>query len=241
MALITSGSFNDLAAAVDMPALEGLETVGVLEQATREAQSAKAKLPTSDGPRGLGLKSLTLSKGFEGILGGVFNKKNEIYFLSWTWDLSGETPYLHPGKGVATEDCLIPIKTGEVREFGGTGALLFPQRIVKSGIATRIQLWESDSRARDLGKTIETVADTIEKSELNNLLKFIALAGPQVAQLTLIKDAALELAKLIGVILKANSDDYVDFFEGYYPVSTDWTGEEKLSGHASGIVLSRFA
>ena len=52
--------------------------------------------------------------------------------------------------------------------------------------------------------------------------------------------AACELEKAMGAILKANSDDYIDFYEGYYPVSDLWpSGDEKHTGCHSEITLTR--
>jgi hypothetical protein len=54
--------------------------------------------------------------------------------------------------------------------------------------------------------------------------------------------AAAELSELVGVSFKANSDDYVDFYEAYYPAEESWTaGEESRSAYASDAVLSRIA
>lgn len=57
---------------------------------------------------------------------------------------------------------------------------------------------------------------------------------------SLIKDAAIELSDAVGRILQANSDDYVDFYEGYYPVTEEWTsGNEQHQGFASELLLTR--
>ena len=53
-------------------------------------------------------------------------------------------------------------------------------------------------------------------------------------------DWAIELASVVGKILEANDDDYVDFYEGYFPASETWTvGDETYTGHASEITLNR--
>jgi hypothetical protein len=60
--------------------------------------------------------------------------------------------------------------------------------------------------------------------------------------LALCEQASLELAKVVGTILEASSDDYVDFYEGYFPVSDPWTPHEQTwSGGSSQIVLSRMS
>ena len=59
--------------------------------------------------------------------------------------------------------------------------------------------------------------------------------------ITLIKDASIELAKVIGTILQSNGDDYVDFFEGYYPADQIWTaGNDSYNGYASVLTLNKY-
>jgi hypothetical protein len=85
------------------------------------------------------------------------------------------------------------------------------------------------------------VANTIKASKLNNLLSLISKGiGATPAIVDLVKDAGIELADAIGKILQANSDDYVDFYEGYYAASEPWTsGDETHQGIASEISLTR--
>jgi hypothetical protein len=186
------------------------------------------------------VNSIGLHRNFEGLLDNVFDGKMEVYFIGLAWDLSGEEPYLYPGKAIDVQSVRIPIKTNSNREFIGDGALLFPPRVVSSGLAVRIQVWESDEDVRKLGKTISSVSDAVSKSSLTQLLSLIALAGgPTTATLSLIKDASLELAGVIGTILQANSDDFVDFYEGFYSASDRWGGSKKYEGFASDITLGQ--
>jgi len=250
MALIKHGSFGDFAANVSPDALESLtldksveilDTVGVLEEATRPAQTATIQFPVSAEARGLVLKSMMFKEGFEGFLSKIFSGESEVYFLSWAYDLSGAPATLHPPSGVAAEDVVRKARPNEILTYLGDGALLFPARKVSSGIALRIQLWESDAGARRLGDTLKATADEISKSELNQLLKLIALAGgPTTATLGMIEEAAVELTKAIGIILKTNSEDFVDFYEGYFSATSPWSkAEEKGVGPHSEIVIGK--
>jgi hypothetical protein len=85
-------------------------------------------------------------------------------------------------------------------------------------------------------------ADAIKKSDLNNLLTLISMAtGVTGVTINLIKEASIELAKVIGIILQSNGDDYVDFFEGYYASDTAWTIEdESYQGNSSVLTLSKY-
>lgn len=247
MAIITHGSFGDLTATFSVPAikvrpaLQNLRKFSVLREATRDVQAERIEFPQSPEARGLALKSILLREGFEGLLQNVFNKTNEVYFTALVWDLSGHPVIQYPESGATADSCIIPLKVGKLRELLGSGIALFPARTVTAGMAIRIQLWESDADIRNFGKTLKDIASTVKGSELNNLLTLIATAtGSTVATLELIRKAAIELMAAVGAILKANSDDYVDFYEGYFPVSNNWTsGSETYQGHASEIQLTR--
>jgi hypothetical protein len=247
MALITNGSINSFSATVassvlsKKPYLEAFRTLSEIGEATRSVQPAPLDFNVSTTTRGLALKSLKFTQGFEGFLGNLFKDTNEVYFLAWAWDMSGNPIVEYPGVTATDKTCIIPLRTGQIREFLGSGICLFPARQVTAGLAVRIMIWESDQNTRTFGKAMSEIANTIKASKLNNLLSLIAMSGVSTATIALIKDAAVELADLIGQILQANSDDYVDFYEGYYPVSGNWTaGDEIHQGNASEIVLARF-
>lgn len=247
MALIQHGSFDNFSAAATAgaraarAAIGALRTFSMLREATRDVQPVPIEFEASDTPRGLALKSIRLTQGFEGFLQSLFNPTNEVYFVSWAWDFSDNPPVEYPGLGATPQSCIIPLKVGQGREFLGAGIVLFPARTVTAGLAVRIMLWESDQGARDFGKAMTEVANTVKTSELTNLLSLIAMAtGVTGATITAAAAAAGELAKAIGAILQANSDDYVDFYEGYYPAADPWAaGDEAHRGYASEIALTR--
>lgn len=222
--------------------MEGINNLKLLKQATRGVQESEIQFEVSREKRGVGLKSIMLKKGFEGFIQNLFNTKNEVYFIAWAWDLSGQPIQLYPASVHDFGKLLIPMKAGIARSFIGEGINLFPARRVTGGLSLRIQLWESDQDVRDLGKTIKEVNNIIRTSKLTNLLSMLAsVALVQVATILMIKEASQELADLVGSILKANSDDYVDLFEGYYPASQKWpTTEITYQGYASEIQLAHF-
>jgi len=138
---------------------------------------------------------------------------------------------------------LIPVKAGQIREFAGMGLPLFPPRIVHGGIHFRIQLWESDKDKRDFGETLGKVVDTIKESEVNKLLKGISLVtGISGATATLAVEAATQLGSLVSKVLKENSDDYVDFFEGTYPSGLEWNTERETLDRLNAVLeLQKYA
>jgi hypothetical protein len=248
MALIKVGSISNFAvttkatALKQKPFLKGIKSLAALAEVSRDVPTDSFDFVTSSDMRGVGLKSIQLTEGFEGFLQKFLNQSNEIYFVAWAWDLGGQKINQYPGANVNAQDVLIPIKVGKVREFIGQGINLFPKQLVKGGIAVRIQLWESEQNVRNFGKAMSDTADAIKKSELNNLLSLISLAtGVTGTTITLIKEASIELAKVIGTILQANGDDYVDFFEGYYAADQNWNcGDEPYQGNSSILTLNKY-
>ncbi|MCT1523680.1 hypothetical protein [Sphingobacterium hotanense] len=226
---------------VELSNYKDITTVRELKEISQEIPSELFQFVTSE-PRGLALKSLLLTKNFDTYLRGVLNPTNEIYFIAWAWDLSGEAVYNYPGSDVNPEDMVFQIKAGNIREFIGEGINLFPKRKVTGGMAVRIHIWESDQKSRKFGELLQTVVDSIQKSKLNNLLSLVGLVtGVPGTTVSLIKDAALELAGVVGTILKSNSNDHVDFFEGYYATDQEWKiGEDVYSGNASVLTLNKY-
>src|SRR5439155_9779501 len=94
---------------------------------------------SSSEPRGFALQSLRLSKDAQGLFARVFDATSDIYFLAWTWDFSGEPIVSYPDASATADKVLIPMKGGSIREFLGAGVVLFPARLVKAGIALRMQ------------------------------------------------------------------------------------------------------
>jgi hypothetical protein len=248
MALITIGSINDFAVRAKPEAKSKMQVLGKigkiaeLKELAENADPSDFEFVTSADPRGIALRSILLSEGFEGLLQNVFNPVNEVYFLAWAWDMSGMPVEFYPGLGADPDSVRFNVQVGKVSEFLGEGVNLFTKRRVKGGICLRVHLFESDQASRDFGKTLEQVADEISKSKLNNLLSLIASAtGAPGATLALAKEAALELSKVIGIILKANGNDFVDFAEGYFPADKPWViGEIHHPREFSEIKLSLY-
>lgn len=248
MALIKVGSIGNFAVtpieelSKERPFVKGIKTISDLKEISRGIPSDTFKYLTSQDKRGITLKKIKLLEGFEGFLQKYLNPTNEIYFLAWTWDLSGQPVNFYPGTISKPEDVIIPIKVGKERMFVGSGINLFPKNEVTGGICVRIQVWESDQKARDFGQVISEMADTISKSKLNSLLSLLSLAtGVPAITVNMIKEASIELAKILGYIMTSNDNDYVDLFEGYFPSDLDWIVEEKTyCGQSSEITLNTY-
>jgi hypothetical protein len=225
----------------ELDAVGLLRTVGEVKSAARVVQPVSEEFETSSGPRGLAVKSITLTSDFRSFMQQLFDEAASVYYLAWCYDLSGQPVYVYPGQTAAPKDASFELYPGESKRYMGAGSLLFPQRVIRGGLAIRLQVWESHAKSRDFGSTLQAVCKEIKGSELNSLLTVIASGtGVAGAQVALIEQAALELGSLVGTILKASSDDFVDLYEGYFPVSDEWhSGEFAESGRATEMVFTR--
>jgi hypothetical protein len=243
VALISHGSLADFSVQpLDQPSTwnEPADSFHVLTESSRAAGQAFRAARSSE-PRGLTMRALQLERDFQPFLSRVFRRTSDVYFVAWAWDLSGDPPALYPASGAGPEQCLIPLRGGERREFMGEGALLFPERVVTSGIALRLQLWESRSRSRHVGEAMGEIADAVRDSKLSSLLAAMsAVTGVTTAALGVVEAAATELVGVIGEILERRRDHYVDYYEGYFPASSPWRpAQETYTGTGSRIVLGR--
>ncbi len=186
---------------------------------------------------GLYLKSLSLYESFEGFIANLFNPNNEIYFTSIAWDYSGNPPLLYPPKGAKGSDFLIPVKAGKNRQFIGDGINIWPARIVVGALNIVVIVYECDNDVRKLGETLVDIHDKVGNSKLVSLITAISV-NPSLATGVAIGSAANELLGVIGNIMKRNSDDYVDLFEGSYGTDKPQTARvEKYDHESDGIEL----
>ena len=238
MALIKNGSINDFSVGTIVPQkrYEDINTFAALDQVSVNAPDFK--LITSNDQRGIGLKSIFLKENFDGFLDGV----NELYFMAYAYDLSGRPVVQFPMEGVPPSDVLIPIRAGKIRQFIGEGISLFPKSLVTGGVALKIHIFESDADIRRFGEILSSIAARVQESQLNSVLALISMAtGITGVTIDLIKNAALELTKVIGATLQSNTDDYVDGFEGYYASDQQWIiGDDMYAGNATAITLEKY-
>jgi len=225
--------------------LDNIKTFAALRQmrrslATRQIPFKAKPLPVKCG---LGLSSFTLYKSFEGFM-NIFNPYNEIYFVTWAYDLSGKPPYVYPALGMDPGKWFNRMKKKDTIKFIGEGINLYPKQEIKGGICVHIEVWESDSDIRKAGETIQQLTSIIQESELTKILTALANTNPTTATISAISQAGMALSDIIGKILKNNSDDFVNIFEGYYDVDNWKTGEDKYQNPVDDpickIVLNRF-
>ncbi len=220
-----------------------LKTVNALkDRPATQAAEEKVSFASSQENWGLYLRSLTLTRSFEGFLGGLLNPRNEIYLLSCCWDFSGKAPVIIPANVEHASDVRFHLRTGDTRDFIGAGLPLFPARQVHGGLYVRIWLFESDEGSRNVGAIIEQTHETIHNSELMTTLTEAGLlmGGLPAAKAQALKKAVDVTTGLVSDLLQQNADDYVDCFEGVYPVELGWQkGDDEYSGDGVEIVLGK--
>jgi hypothetical protein len=247
MALITVGSVEGFSIMPspeirrEEPIARGIASARVLSQAAFRIPAYEFEYAVSPDPRGIALKTLRLEKAALKLLEKVFDKDVHVYFVGWSWDMSGLPVYSYPDAGVGAGQALLRIKGAQTRGFLGSGTLLFPPRVVASGMQVRLQIWQSRHGARDFGAAMSAVSQTIADSNLNKLLNPPLLAAGHVGlAIAAAKEAALALAGGIGTVLKGFGDDVLDLYEGNYPANDPWTpGSEAHSGYGTKITLNR--
>jgi len=233
MALNKSGRLLDFSVGSNQSALsqksslKNFKTFNASTEVTRILEPNSFEFLSSNEPRELPLKAIKLSEGFEGVLENLINSTNEVCFIAWAWDLTDESITLYDGAVPEMNNALTRFKAGKLSEYREDGVHIFSKKNMLEGLAIRILIWESVQNVLNFGKLLTETVDAIQKSELVNLLSFVSLEkGISASKLAAIQQASLELAKSIGLVLKVNTDDFFDFFEGYYvcfqSTKNDW-------------------
>jgi hypothetical protein len=245
MSLIKRGSLFDFSVKAkpqigqEIESLKDITTFRELVQITRNSKPISFDLVTSPEERGLALKSVCLNKTFEGFLDNF--TKNNLYAFTVAWDLSNKPISYFPDPLSEKNRNMFTIGAGQTIEFPDRGLPLFPKGKVNGGIAYKIMLLESDQNSMNFSAFISAISDTIRRSELSYLLSlFSNAAGVNGASISLVSEAAKRLYIAIGDILKANSNDFIDFVEGYYPI-TNWVRDfDDIENAYSTVVINRF-
>lgn len=183
------------------------------------------------------MKRLTLRRGFDGFLSGLFNKTNEIFFVAFAWDYSGRKPKVFPYTTLEPSEYVLKMKKGQSREFVGDGIALWPARRVSGALNVIIMVYESDREVQRSGEVIQTIHETVDKSTLTDLVSAIA-ANPAIATARAISGAVKDLVETVGKIMKKNKNDVVELFEGSYGTHlVQASRREEYQTDAAGVIL----
>jgi len=265
MPLFTVGNFDQIGISFDQPVMttraasrgsrstsrfarECVDTISfprtlpaeALQELSFNVEPPTIKLIKSKKRWGLSLNNLYLNKSFEGFIKNIFQKNNQVYFTTITWDYSGTAPFTYPPKGVQSSSFQIPMKpkTKNSRLFIGNGVDIFPPKIVVGALNVVILVYESDDDVRKVGETLVDIHDKVESSNLAGLISAIS-TNPSLVSADVIKKSVTDLMGAIGIIMKRNRDDYVDLFMGSYRTDIPQSSRTENYDHESaGIELN---
>ncbi|MFD7919442.1 hypothetical protein ACFV3R_09475 [Streptomyces sp. NPDC059740] len=241
MPLLSRGAFEHFEATPSGPAadeygLTGKQPFTVLREVTRGLQPVPLTFAVSAEQRGIELTRLVLTGGSRVMLRRVADASTPLHVLCWSWDLSGEPPLVHP----APEDDLtrwqVPL-SGEERRLDKAPLQLVPPRRVVGCQSVRVILWQSD-RGADPAAVTDDVREALRHSRLASTLATLSpdARGTMMTAVG-VREAAGELGREIAPVLRALCTDYVDFFEGFYPVVDDAVRADRFAGFHSELSL----
>lgn len=220
--------------------LTGGITVGLpndLIERQRRPGRAATSVPSSGTARGLALRSLVVSSGWDR-LWNLLGREQGIYFLSIAFDLSDHKPVVLPPKEVP-DGAVFRVKHGEKIAFSlGDGAPLFPARVINGGLIVYITVCTASHGTRHVGKVMAEVHAQLAKDD--SLAKSIAgfVASPAQSLVNEVLGAATAALQPIATILKNNQDDYEALFTGIYPAKGPWADRLTANQHGASIELA---
>jgi hypothetical protein len=239
--LLSRGAFERFEATPSGPAadeygLTGRQPFAVLREVTRELQPVPLKLAGTAEERPVLLGELKLTMGSRVMLRRIADPGTPLHILGWSWDLSGDPPLVAPGPDADLSRWRAPLTDGERRLVDGPLELVPPRRVVGCQ-SVRIILWQSDQGADPAAVTAEVRA-ALRHSRLACLLDTLAAGAPTTTMTAVcVREAAGELGREIAPVLRALCSDYVDFFEGFYPVVDDTVRFDHFAGFHSELSL----
>ena len=119
----------------------------------------------------------------------------------------------------------------------GSGAPLFPERELKSGVCVAVHVMESDENRRKAGEKMKAAADAVKTDgSIAKILKD-ALANPGKVTADIALGAAMEVANVIGSVLTKDGDDAVGLFSSYFEMRASWDGHLKADRGGCSIEL----
>jgi hypothetical protein len=180
-------------------------------------------IPRSDRARGLALTHLNVARGWDSLF-SLLGRANQVYFLSISYDLSGEPPQVMPPKEL-TGNTFIRLRPKETYEFTlGDGAPIFMPRQIVGGLAVFVQLCEADDVDK-VGATMKKIHEDLEDdsaSLIDRVKKLIK--NPAAEGVSQVLSAGSALLKPIATVLEANGDDHVGLVQGTFPARKAWEG-----------------
>ncbi|MFI7099002.1 hypothetical protein ACIBK8_06560 [Streptomyces sp. NPDC050161] len=241
MPLLSRGGFDQFEATASGPAadeygLSGPQPFTVLREVTRALQPVPLTFAAATEERGVQLTRLKLTPGSRVMLRSVTDPAAPLHILCWSWDLSGDAPLVTPGADADLSRWTAPLHGSERLLADGPLELVPPRKVVGCR-SVRVILWQS-GRVADPATVTGEVREALRHSKLTSVLTALAPGAPTTMMTAVgVREAAGELGREIAPVLRALCGDYVDFFEGFYPVAHDSVRSDHVSGFHSELSL----
>ncbi len=182
------------------------------------------------------IKSLQVTSKWRS-LWNFLGKRQQIYFLSIAFDLSGQEPTIFPPSALSA-GALYHVTPGETISFTlGNGAPLFPLREIHGGLIVYISVIEADKGVRHVGEVMAQVHEDLKREgSLVDILKQV-VTNPTATIADEVLAAATAALQPIATILQKNEDNYIALFNGIYPAKGPWAGKLEQTHNGTTILL----
>ena len=207
----------------------------LVERRRGVADGAPEAFPSSGKPRGLSLVSLKVTRSWDG-LWRLLGLRDQIYFMSVAFDLSGQPPVVLPPAQVP-EHAIYRVPRGDSITFTlGDGAPVFPARVLTGGLMVYLVVCDADNGARHVGEVMGKVHEDLTKSgSLTDKLTAL-VKNPASTVVDEVLGATTAALQPIATILQSQGDDFVGVFSGIYPAKGSW--KDKLAATQNGTQIS---
>lgn len=181
--------------------------------------------PRSTRPRGLSLRSLTISERSNRFWSWL-QKRQQIYFLTVATDLSGQPPQITPPAEVSSK-AIYEIRRGEELSFTlGDGLPVFTPRTLVGGLVVYVIISEADRGIQHVGEVIKKVHEDLNANDGDFVKKIKALVTNPTKTLA---DEALGVVSAalqpLGTVLAMNKDEHLGAVSGVLRADSAWDGK----------------
>lgn len=190
-------------------------------------------------PVGLGLADVHLTRQCRVMMRRIADPELPLHVLAWWWDLGGGVPQVVGARdGSEEQRWSLKVDANGTRSSVADLQLVPPRELV-GGVALRVILWQT-TPAVAAAKVTEEVEEAMRHTKLNGVLDLLrGLSGTSMHTVSLVREAAAALGGEIAPVLRGLCTDYLDFYEGLYPVAALTQDEWLVPGFHSRLRIRR--
>jgi hypothetical protein len=242
--LISSGAYDRFSAIAGGPAADeyGLDSVqpfAVLREVTRPLQPVPLTFARTATPAGLDLADVRLERQCRVMMRRTTESELPMHVLAWWWDLGGGGPHVVGARDEAEEKQWSLELDADGTRYCHADLPIVPPRELVAGAAVRVVLWQT-TPAVPAAQVTEEVEEAMRHTKLNGVLDLLrGLPGTSMHTVGLVREAAAALGGEIAPVLRGLCTDYLDFYEGLFPVAAFAQDEWAVDGFHSGLRIRR--